>query len=116
MTTGAAATSRSARKYTAAATRNNITPTKNIRRPSRSRSRRVRHHYRERRWESGLCAPYQVQLDEGFQGLVSENDEGLIYASEDNDKSIRAAAPESSDEPVAAPNTSDDDGAATVGA
>ena len=69
----------------------------------------VRHHYRERHWESGLCAPYQVQLDEGFQGLVSENDEGLIYASEDNDKSIRAAAPESSDEPVAAPNTSDGD-------
>ena len=69
----------------------------------------VRHHYRERHWESGLCAPYQVQLDEGFQGLVSENDEGLIYASEDNDKSIRAAAPDSSDEPVAAPTTSDGD-------
>jgi len=39
MTTGAAATSRSARRYTAAATRKNTTPTKNTRRPSRSRSR-----------------------------------------------------------------------------
>ena len=39
MTTGAAATSRCARKYTAAATRNNTTPTKNTKRPSRSRSR-----------------------------------------------------------------------------
>ena len=38
-TTGAAATSRSARKYTAAEARNNIMPTKNIRSPSRSRSR-----------------------------------------------------------------------------
>ena len=35
MTTGAAATSRCVRKYTAGATRNNITPTKNTRRPSR---------------------------------------------------------------------------------
>ena len=42
MTTGAAATSRCVRKYTAAATRSNITPTKNTRRPSRSRSRRAR--------------------------------------------------------------------------
>ena len=42
MTTGAAATSRSVRKYTAAATRNNITPTKNTKKPSRSRSRRAR--------------------------------------------------------------------------
>ena len=41
MTTGAAATSRSVRKYTAAATQNNFTPTKNTRRPSRSRSRRA---------------------------------------------------------------------------
>ena len=40
MTTGAAATSRSARRYTAAATLNNTTPTKNTRRQSRSRSRR----------------------------------------------------------------------------
>ena len=39
MTTGAAATSRCARKYTAAATRSNTTPTKNTRRPSQSRSR-----------------------------------------------------------------------------
>jgi len=39
MTTGAAATSRFARRYTAAATQNNTTPTKNTRRPSRSRSR-----------------------------------------------------------------------------
>ena len=39
MTTGAAATSRSARRYTAAATLNNTTPTKNTKRPSRSRSR-----------------------------------------------------------------------------
>ena len=38
MTTGAAATSRCVRKYTAAATQSNITPTKNTRRPSRSRS------------------------------------------------------------------------------
>jgi hypothetical protein len=38
MTTGAAATSRCARKYTAEATRSNTTPTKNTRRPSRSRS------------------------------------------------------------------------------
>ena len=38
MTTGAAATSRSARKYTAAATQKNTTPTKNTRRPSRPRS------------------------------------------------------------------------------
>ena len=42
MTTGAAATSRSVRKYTAAATQNNFTPTKNTRRPSRSRSRHAR--------------------------------------------------------------------------
>ena len=37
MTTGAAVTSRCVRRYTAAATQNNITPTKNTRRPSRSR-------------------------------------------------------------------------------
>ena len=42
MTTGAAATSRFVRKYTAAATQNNTTPTKNTRRPSRSRSRNAR--------------------------------------------------------------------------
>ena len=41
MTTGAAATSRSVREYTAAATQNNTTQTKNTRRPSRSRSRRA---------------------------------------------------------------------------
>jgi hypothetical protein len=41
MTTGAAATSRSASEYTAAATRSNITPTKNTRRPSRRPSRRA---------------------------------------------------------------------------
>ena len=41
MTTGAAATSICVRKYTAVATQNNITPTKNTRRPSRSRSRRA---------------------------------------------------------------------------
>ena len=35
MTTGAAATSRCVRKYTAAATPSNTTPTKNTRRPSR---------------------------------------------------------------------------------
>ena len=39
MTTGAAATSRCVRKYTAAATLSNTTPTKNTRRPSRSRYR-----------------------------------------------------------------------------
>ena len=39
MTTGAAATSRCVRKYTAAVTLNNIMLTKNTRRPSRSRSR-----------------------------------------------------------------------------
>ena len=42
MTTGAAATSRSVREYTAAATRSNTTPIKNTRRPSRSRSRHAR--------------------------------------------------------------------------
>ena len=42
MTTGAAATSRSARRYTAAATLSNTTPTKNTRKPSRSLSRRAR--------------------------------------------------------------------------
>ena len=42
MTTGAAATSRSARESTAAATRSSTTPTKNTRRPSRSRSRSAR--------------------------------------------------------------------------
>ena len=41
-TTGAAGTSRYVRKYTAAAARNDTTPTKNTRRPSRSRSRRAR--------------------------------------------------------------------------
>ena len=41
MTTGAAATSRSARKYSAAAAPSNITPTKNTRRRSRSRSKRA---------------------------------------------------------------------------
>ena len=39
MTTGAAATSRFVNGFTAAATQNNTTPTKNTRRPSRSRSR-----------------------------------------------------------------------------
>ena len=39
MTTGGAATSRCVRKYTAAATLSNTTPTKNTRRPSRSRYR-----------------------------------------------------------------------------
>jgi hypothetical protein len=38
MTTGAAATSRCARKYSARAARKNTTPTKNTRRPPRSRS------------------------------------------------------------------------------
>ena len=42
MTTGAAATSRCVRKYTAAATQNSIMQTKNTRRPSRPRSRRAR--------------------------------------------------------------------------
>ena len=42
MTTGAAATSRCARRYTAAATRSNTTPTKNTRRPSQRPSRRAR--------------------------------------------------------------------------
>ena len=65
----------------------------------------VCHHYRERHWESGLFAPYQVKLDKGSHGVVPENDVGLIYASEDNDSFIRAAASESNDEPVAAPNT-----------
>ena len=41
MTTGAAATSRSVKESTAGATLNNTTPTKNTRRPLRSRSRRV---------------------------------------------------------------------------
>ena len=41
MTTGAAATSRCVRKYTAAATQSNTTPTKNTKRPSRRRSRRA---------------------------------------------------------------------------
>ena len=45
MTTGAAATSRCVRKYTAAATRNSIMQTKNTRRPSRSRSRRAPRTY-----------------------------------------------------------------------
>ena len=39
MTTGAAATSRCVRKYTAAATQNNTTQRKNIRRQSRRQSR-----------------------------------------------------------------------------
>ena len=41
MTTGAAATSRFVSEYTAAATQNNTTPTKNTRRPSRRPSRRA---------------------------------------------------------------------------
>ena len=41
MTTGAAATSRFVKEFTAAATLNNTTPTKNTRRRSRSRSRRT---------------------------------------------------------------------------
>ena len=73
----------------------------------------VCHHYRECHWESGLFAPYQVKLDEGFHGIVPENDVGLIFALADDDQTIRAAASESSDEP-AAPSTSDDDDAATV--
>ena len=96
MTTGAAATSRCARKYTAAATRNNITPTKNIKRPSRRRSRResaddddgcwcpgtvVAHHYREASFDVGYYAPYQVRLDSG----------GLIYVV-DPAEQIRAVA------------------------
>jgi hypothetical protein len=69
----------------------------------------VGHHYRGPQWEPGLFAPYQVQLDRESHGSVTENDVGLIYALEDNDSFIRAAAPESNDEPVAAPNTSDGD-------
>ena len=56
-----------------------------------------------------MFAPYQVQLDRESHGVVPENHVGLIYASEDNDSFIRAAAPESNDEPVAAPNTPDGD-------
>ena len=43
-TIGAAATSRSARRYTAAATQNSIMQIKNTRRPSRSRSRRANNY------------------------------------------------------------------------
>ena len=49
MTTGAAATSRCVRKYTAAATRNSIMQTKNTRRRSRSRPRRAPRTRRARR-------------------------------------------------------------------
>jgi hypothetical protein len=49
MTTGAAATSRCVRKYTAAATQNSIMQTKNTRRPSRSRRRRARTTRKARR-------------------------------------------------------------------
>ena len=60
-TTGAADTSRSARKYPAAVAPNNTTPTKNTRRPSRSRSRR---------------APRTSRLDNMVAaGLVEEDDE-----------------------------------------
>ena len=54
MTTGAAATSRCARKYTAAATRSNITPTKNTKRPSRTRSRRAPRTRKARRATGSL--------------------------------------------------------------
>ena len=59
----------------------------------------VQHHYNGGEWDFGVFAPYQVELDNG----------GLVFALEDDDDCIRAAAPESSDEPVAAPNTSDGD-------
>ena len=48
-TTGAAGTSKSVRRYTAVATRNNVTPTSNVRRRSRSRSRRARTTRRAKR-------------------------------------------------------------------
>ena len=97
-------------------------------------------HYRSERvfeenYERGYFAPYQVQLDSEGHGLVSGNDEGLIYAPDDHDRIIRAVASDADDNepaPPAAPpgtffdqgpdgatawvpNTSDDD-AATVGA
>ena len=39
--------------------------------------------YRERNFPSGMCAPYQVLLDDGTS---------LIYATHDNDHFIRASA------------------------
>ena len=64
MTTGAAATSRCARKYTAAATRSSITPTKNTRRPSRSRSRNARTTRRARRATVALYKDAGATLDD----------------------------------------------------
>ena len=68
MTTGAAATSRCARKYTAAATRNNTSPKKNTRRPSRSRSRNARTTRRarnaRRNYAGGLYGDDGATLDE----------------------------------------------------
>ena len=96
-------------------------------------------HYRSERvfeenYERGYFAPYQVQLDSEGHGLVSANDEGLIYAPDDHDGIIRAVASDADDNepaPPAAPpgtffdqgpggatawvpNTSDEDDAATV--
>ena len=72
-------------------------------------------HYRSERvfeenYERGYFAPYQVQLDSEGRGLVSGNDEGLIYAPDDHDGIIRAVASDADDEPAtpaAGPSTSD---------
>ena len=67
----------------------------------------IAHHYFEKGWELDRFAPYQVQLDVESHGVIPQNDEGLIYASEDIDSMIRAAASDSSDERVAAPTAPD---------
>ena len=67
----------------------------------------IAHHYFEKGWELDRFAPYQVQLDVESHGVIPQNDEGLIYASEDIDSMIRAAASDSSDERVAVPTAPD---------
>ena len=68
MTTGAAATSRCVRKYTAAATQNSIMQTKNTRRPSRRPSRRAPIGRRARPEE--IRDELALVLDEDAQTMV----------------------------------------------
>ena len=65
-------------------------------------------HYRdeqlfEEKYERGYFAPYQVQLDKKGHDVVPENDEGLIYAQDDHDGSIRALASDADDNEPATP-------------
>jgi len=65
------------------------------------------HNYSEDIWEPEKFVPYQVELDD--KSIVSTNAKGLIFVPGDDDRSIRAAASDSSgDDPTAAPPANPD--------